>query len=102
MKHIWLAIVISAGLTLPAAAAPAKPISEWTCQDFVGTEDIVKPKIIYWATGVAKAGEPKTATVDIVETDKIIPFISDVCQKDPQASFWQTLSTEWKKFEKKL
>ena len=91
---------------LPAAANATKPISEWTCADFVGAEDIVKPKIVYWATGVAKAHERKTATIDIVETDRIIPFISDVCQKDPQASFWQTLKAEWEKavgrLEKKL
>lgn len=100
MKHSWLAIIVSAAATQSVAAAATKPLADWTCADFVGTEDIVKPKIIYWAAGVAKAGEPKTATIDVVETDKIIPFISNDCQKDPQASFWQTLSTVWEKGEK--
>lgn len=100
MKHIWLAMFVSAAVTQSAAAGATKPIADWTCADFVGAEDIVKPKIVYWATGVAKAGEPKTATIDVVETDKIIPFVSEVCQKDPQASFWKTLSTAWEKGEK--
>ena len=100
MKSIWVAIIIAAGFALPAAADAKKPITQWSCTDFVGPKTSSRPECIYWATGVAKAHDPKTATIDIVETDKIIPSVSEVCKKDPQAFFWQTVKAEWKKVEK--
>jgi acid stress chaperone HdeA len=87
-------------LPLSAQADTKKSLAAWTCADFTGSDDVFKPKVIYWATGVAKAGKPRTTVIDIAETEKIIPIVGEVCEKNPKASFWHTLKAEWRKLER--
>ena len=83
-------------------AAPKKALSEWTCEDFLAVDDTFKPKVVYWATPLAKGGKPEASVVDIEGTESVVPIVIEECQKSPKASFWQKLKAEWKKVEKKL
>ena len=81
------------------AADTKKPLAEWTCADFLGVEGTFRPKLIYWATAYSKAGKPESATIDIEGTEKVIPIITEDCEKAPQDSFWQKLESGWKRIE---
>ena len=102
MKPIQLALVIAIAIPVGAAADTKKPVTEWTCADFVGVEDDFKPKLIYWATAYSKAGKPEVATINIEGTEKVIPIITEDCKKTPQASFWQMLKDGWRKVEAEM
>jgi acid stress chaperone HdeA len=62
-------------------------------------DDQFKPKAVYWATAYGKGGKPQSTTIDIDGTETVTPAIIDNCTKNPGASFWQTLKSEWKKVE---
>ena len=96
-----LLAALTASVALPALAAdaPKKPLSKWTCQEFLAVDDQFKPKVVYWATAYGKGGKPESTTIDIDGTETVTPAIIDSCTKNPGASFWQTLKGEWKKFE---
>lgn len=107
MKSIAVTITLT-GLAVGAAWAlgsrgvPQKPVSEWTCEDFIGVEDTFKPKVVYWAVAYGKGGKPEAAIIDVEGTDKIVPFLAEECAKKPKESFWQKVKDEVKKLEKKL
>jgi len=96
---IALTLVALAFAREAGAGESKKPVTKWTCFDFVGFDDQFKPKAVYWATAYSKGGKPEAAVVDIAGTEKVIPIIVDECQKDPQASFWQKLKSTWSKVE---
>jgi len=96
-----LLAALTASVALPALAAdaPKKPLSQWTCQEFLALDDQFRPKAVYWATAYGKGGKPESSTLDIDGTETVTPAIIDTCTKNPSGSFWQTLKDEWKKFE---
>ncbi|MGF9763369.1 acid-activated periplasmic chaperone HdeA [Microvirga sp. 0TCS3.31] len=79
-----------------------KPITEWTCADFLGADDTFRPKLVYWATAYSKAGKPEATIVDVKGTESVVPLIAEECKKTPQETFLQKLDSAWKSFEKKL
>jgi len=102
MKPLHLALMLAIAVPAAAAADTKKPIAKWTCEDFVGVDDTFKPKVVYWATAHAKGGKPETATIDIQGIEKVVPFITEDCQRAPQESFWQKLKADWKKVEDEM
>jgi hypothetical protein len=117
-RHTLVAIGISAALVssalaqkLAAAASadkldktakPAKVVkgtnpAKMTCGEFLALEDVVKPKVVYWAEGFDRKGKAEEATVDVETTDRLVPVIIEVCQKEPKASFWKKIKAEFKK-----
>jgi acid stress chaperone HdeA len=99
MKPVQLILLIAMAVPAGAAADTKKPIAKWTCADFIGVEDTLKPKLIYWATAQAKADKPEVATINIEGTEKVIPIVIEDCKKAPQDSFWQKLEAGWKRVE---
>lgn len=69
-------------------AAKVTPV-KMTCEEFVVLDDVVKPKIVYWAEGFNKKGKPIDSVIDVDETDKLIPVLVTECNETPKASFWQ-------------
>ncbi|RDI59780.1 acid-activated periplasmic chaperone HdeA [Microvirga subterranea] len=84
------------------AADAKKPLTEWTCADFMGADDTFRPKLVYWATAYSKAGKPEAAIVDVRGTESVVPIVAEECRKTPQETFLQKLDAAWKSFEKKL
>ena len=99
MKLSQLVLLIAIAVPVSAAADTKKPVTKWTCADFLGVEDDFRPKLIYWATAQAKAGKPEVATINIEGMEKVIPIIIEDCKKAPQDSFWQKLEAGWKRVE---
>jgi len=83
-------VLLTATMISPVFAAPHKP-AKMTCEEFVTLDDMVKPKVVYWAEGFNHKGKPINATVDIDATDKLVPVLVTECRKTPKASFWQKI-----------
>jgi len=103
LKHVVLTIVVLGAFAIPAAASGnKKPVTQWTCSEFLAVDEQFRPKVVYAATAFSKAGKPAGEVVDIEGTEKVTPMVIAACQKTPQASFWETLKSEWQKLEAKL
>jgi hypothetical protein len=71
----------------PAAAAP-RP-ETLTCQEFLALDDVVKPRLVYWARGFNPAGGASDSALDIEATDKLVPVLVRECAESPKLTFWQ-------------
>lgn len=99
LRQLALLLIVLAVATSVVAAQNKKPVSKWTCAEFLAVDDQFKPKVVYAATAYSKAGKPQGSVIDIEGTEKVTPMIIDDCQKTPQASFWKTLKGDWAKVE---
>jgi acid stress chaperone HdeA len=98
LKQIALTGLVIGCVAIPAGAADnKKPVTQWTCADFLAVEDQYKPKVVYAATAYSKAGKPEAAVIDIEGTEKVTPMIITACEGTPRASFWDKLKAEWNK-----
>lgn len=77
-----LALALGVGLPVAQAAAaetaPAKPIIQTTCQDYLALDETVRPKFIYYAVGHDAKGDPE-GVLDIEGTDAIQPELDQFC-----------------------
>ena len=116
-KSALVAIGISAALASVARAEPntangaARPAkvdkagkvikptnpAKMTCEEFLALEEVVKPKVVYWAEGFDRKGKGEDATFDVEATDRLVPVIIQVCEQEPKASFWKKMKAEFKK-----
>ena len=101
------AAVLMAGSSLVFAADAAKtestkadsikkPLGKLTCEDFVGIDDVIKPQYVIAAVAYTKGGIAKNAVIDVVDTDTLVPFLVEECQKAPKESFWAKLKSKLK------
>jgi acid stress chaperone HdeA len=79
-----------------AAEASKKPVTNWTCDDFLSIDDVFKPKVVYAATPHVKTMKE---VIDIEVTEKVIPTIITECQKVRQSAFLRELEAVWNKVE---
>lgn len=92
-------VIASCVLAAQAAVADTKkPVSKWTCEEFLAVQDDFQPKVVYWATAKAKSGKPDSV-VDIEGTEKVVPVIIDDCKKAPSDSFLTKLRNAWRAVE---
>jgi acid stress chaperone HdeA len=54
-----ITLVVAAVAASASAADTKKPVSKWTCAEFIGVDDQFKPKVVYAATAYSKAVNPK-------------------------------------------
>ena len=100
LKQIALTGLVIGSMVIPAAGANnKKPVTQWTCADFLAVEDQYKPKVVYAATAYSKAGKPEAEVIDIEGTEKVTPMIITACEGTPRASFWEKLKAEWNKIK---
>jgi acid stress chaperone HdeA len=95
-------LMAGAALAVAQSSGTKQPLGKMTCEDFLGIEDSLKPKMVYWAVAYGKGGEPESAVIDVEATEKVIPVLLEECKKAPKESFWQKIKAEFKKFEKKM
>src|SRR5262245_58445125 len=88
-----IAAALLAGSTLAFAQSSGakKPLGKMTCEDFIGVEDSLKPKMVYWAVAYGKGGKPQSAVLDVEATEKVIPVLIEECKKAPKESFCQKM-----------
>jgi acid stress chaperone HdeA len=94
MKLRYLVLAVAAFCAQSAQADAKKPVSNWSCEEFLAVEGDFQPKVIYWATAKAKSGKPG-GVVDIEGTEKVVPMIIDDCKKEPSSSFMTKLKSAW-------
>jgi hypothetical protein len=70
---------------LPGGKKKITP-TKMTCDEFVATDDTVKPEAVYWADGY-NAGVQKAA-VDEVDLERDINVVVVECKQAPKESFW--------------
>ncbi len=80
--------MLSAGMSTPVLAATHTP-AKMTCEEFVALDEVVKPKVVYWAEGFNRKGEAEDAIIDIETTDKLVPILDEECQAAPKETFWE-------------
>jgi len=83
-------VLLSASITAPVLAAKQKP-TKMTCDEYVMLDNVVKPKVVYWAEGFNYQGEPVDAVVDFDATDSLVPVLVDECKATPKVSFWEKI-----------
>ncbi|WP_299732761.1 acid-activated periplasmic chaperone HdeA [uncultured Endozoicomonas sp.] len=81
----------------PSSGKPAKPISSWTCEDFISLQENYQPYAIAWATAYSKAGKPEGTDFDTEGMETIRPTLLQFCNRNPKASFWDKVKAETKK-----
>lgn len=84
--------------TSKQASMDKKPISQVTCEEFIGLDDTFKPNAVAWAVGY-KAGQqnPDVVAMDVDGVETITPYVVDECMKAPKASFWSKVEGVMKK-----
>ncbi|MGY3450507.1 HdeA/HdeB family chaperone [Bradyrhizobium sp. USDA 4353] len=94
-----------------AAAAHAKEddkkkgqpaLGQWTCQNFLEVQDVLQPRVIYFASGYAAKRKADDAIIDIDGTEKIVPIVISECSKAPKSRFWSIVKSAWRKVEADL
>lgn len=90
MSKIILKFLV--GLTLiPAfslAATTVKP-KKMTCNEFVGLDEAIQPKVVYFIEGATNKGKPEDAMIAVDEVSSPVLWVLDECKKTPSASVWQ-------------
>lgn len=83
-------VLASICLTAPAFGAARKPVN-MTCKDFVELDNVVKPKVVYWAEGFNKRGKAVNSVVDVDETDRLVPVLVSECKGTPKLTLWDEI-----------
>jgi acid stress chaperone HdeA len=99
---VLASVVASAGAETKKSAEIKKPVTQWTCAEFIALDDEYKPNAVYWATAYAQGGDPEASELDIAGTETVTPIIVQDCEKEPKASFWQKLKAAWDRVEDKV
>lgn len=82
--------LLSGSAMTPVLAATHKP-ETMTCEEFLVLDDVVKPKVVYWAEGFNHKGKAADAVVDIEATDKLVPTLVMECKEAPKATLWEKI-----------
>ncbi|HEY4184189.1 MAG TPA: HdeA/HdeB family chaperone [Polyangia bacterium] len=81
------------GTAAPKTTKPGKMM----CEEFLSLDEVMRPKVVYWAEGFNKKGKPEDAVFDVESTDRMVPTLVEVCQQEPKASFMKKVKAEAKK-----
>jgi acid stress chaperone HdeA len=62
---------MTAAATPTLAAEFQKPVTQWTCAEFLAVDDEFKPTIVFLATTFAKAGQEEAAAIDTKGIERV-------------------------------
>ena len=94
-------LMTSATLAWAQSSGAKKPLGTMTCEDFLGVEDSLKPKMVYWAVAYGKGGKAESAVLDVEGTEKAIPVIIEKCKAAPKDPLLKHVKAEATKSGKK-
>ncbi len=87
-------IVYAADVAKPETAKKEivkKPLGKLTCEEFIGIDDVLKPQYVVAAVAHTKGGKAKNVVIHVVDTETLVPYLVEECQKAPEESFWAKL-----------
>ncbi|MEB7883203.1 acid-activated periplasmic chaperone HdeA [Serratia fonticola] len=105
MKKQILALGMTCFLTYSTVALAdesKKPVSTWTCEDFLALDESYQPTAIGFAEALNKKGNPEDSVLDIDGIEKVTPMLVESCKKDPQSKFLTELKSAWKSLKKDM
>ncbi len=84
--------VVAFAASSSAMAASKKTVdvskpAKITCEDFLTLDEVVKPKLVYWANGYNWWGSREDPYLDVEETDRLVPMVVQECVKAPTSTF---------------
>lgn len=79
-----------------------KPISNWTCEDFIALDDSYKPTAIGFAEAINNKEKPEEAILDINGIERITPILIQDCMKDKKESFLKKIEERTDKIKREL
>ncbi|WP_420382646.1 HdeA/HdeB family chaperone [Novosphingobium sp.] len=98
MMRLPLSLILAAGILATSPAFAATPMhATITCREFVSYDEVTLPKVVCWAEGAWRKGRPQDAVMDIEETERLIPIVTDQGRRGPQAPFMTELKQAWDK-----
>ncbi|EKT60910.1 acid-activated periplasmic chaperone HdeA [Providencia sneebia] len=92
MKKYFIAGLIAASLTSISAFADdakkdAKPMSTWTCEDFLAIDDNFYPTAVGFGELLTKKDKVEDAVLDVDGIQTLTPVVIEACKKDTKANF---------------
>lgn len=79
-----------------------KPVTKWTCHDFLTLKETYQPAAITVAEALNKQGKPEDAVLNISGIEKVTPTLLEACKQDPQSNFSTKLQSSWQKLKKHM
>jgi len=101
-KKALLMFVVAVSMPGSLFAADAKkPVSEWTCQDYLLVEDTYKPQAVIEAIDYSKKMNKDVVTTDVISQETITPeMMVTECKAVPKESFWKKVKEKMDKLGK--
>ncbi|HAT2735546.1 TPA: acid-activated periplasmic chaperone HdeA [Citrobacter freundii] len=100
-----LSMIVGSLLMIPAlgqAAENHKPVSQWTCEDFLATDTTFQPTVVGFAEALNKKDKPEDAVLDVKGVETVTPALVQACMQDKKANFKNKADSEWDKIKKDL
>jgi len=89
-----LAAALIGGSIDALAQSGRQPIrSQMTCQDFLRSDDAVKPEIVYWFATRSTLGA-SDGVIDVEATDRLVPVVVERCIGAPGSSLSRQVNAE--------
>ncbi|MCU1729413.1 acid-activated periplasmic chaperone HdeA [Pseudomonas sp. 7P_10.2_Bac1] len=100
-KHILMIGAASLlALSTLAQADAKKPLTQWTCEDFLAVNESFQPVAVGLGEAVNKSGKVEDAVLDVDGVAKVTPEVITACKQDPKASFVHKIKDAWGKVKK--
>jgi hypothetical protein len=75
----------------PSSRQPIRP--QMTCQEFLRSDDAVKPEIVYWFATRSTLGA-SDPVIDVDATDRLVPVVVERCNSAPGSSLSRQVNAE--------
>jgi acid stress chaperone HdeA len=95
-------MLTASSMTMAAGSTGKKPVSEWTCEDFLAVDESFRPTAVGIGEMVNRKGKVEDQVVDVDGIAAVTPELVQVCGKEPKASFLTKLKAEWEKVKKAM
>lgn len=79
-----------------------KPVSMWTCEDFLSLDGKYQPTAIGFAAALNDKGRVEDSILDVDVIEKVTPKLTEVCEKEKQSKFLTSLESVWKDMKKNI
>ncbi|HHZ8505978.1 acid-activated periplasmic chaperone HdeA [Morganella morganii] len=80
---------MAADSTGPKHDVTQKPVSQWTCDDFLSVDESFYPTAVGIAGIITSKNKVEDSTIDVQGIMTATPAIIESCKKDPKSSFLQ-------------
>jgi acid stress chaperone HdeA len=101
-KFIFVTVLMlaSSSMAMAAGSSGNKPVSNWSCEDFLAVDEIFRPAAVGIGELVSRNGKMEDEVVDVGGIAAVTPELVQVCEREKKASFIDKLKAEWAKVKK--